>query len=85
MLTFRFTLIHYNDHKVAANCLEIDKSNSYLYTGFENGYLGCINTLKGVLGTRVKGHEASINALGTNLMNKNLFSVGSDGNIAIWQ
>jgi hypothetical protein len=78
-------LIHYSDHKVQANCIEIDKSNSFVYIGYENGWLGTINAIKGVLGPKTKGHEASINALGTNLMNKNLFSVGSDGNLVIWQ
>jgi hypothetical protein len=76
-------LTHYPG--IAANCLEADKSNSVLYIGYDNGYLGVVNLIKSALGSKVKGHDASINAMGINLTNSYLYTVGSDGGLNVWQ
>lgn len=65
--------------------MEIDKSITNLYTGYDNGYIGVVNIPKNSSGNKFKAHESSVNALGINLTNSDLYSVGSDGVLAVWQ
>lgn len=80
---FRATYFHGNH--VSANCLESDKSSSVLYVGYDSGKLGVIDLIKGKTKEVLNAHEGSINAMGMNLTNSNLFTIGSDGIINIWQ
>ena len=77
--------MHYPGEKISANCLEVEKSNNFAYVGYENGYLGVLNLTKGILGSKIKGHESSINAIGINITNKCIYTVGSDGALIGWQ
>jgi hypothetical protein len=56
-----------------------------LYVGYDNGYIGVINLLKNQLGTKIKAHEGAVNAIGINLTNSNMYTVGSDGMLNVWQ
>jgi hypothetical protein len=76
---------YFHGHHVSANCLEADKSNSVLYVGYETGKIGVIDLLKGQTKDLITAHEGSVNAMGINLTNTNLFTVGSDGVLNIWQ
>jgi WD40 repeat protein len=69
----------------SANCIDVDKSNSLLYVGYENGRLGMINLNNPQIKEPIKAHDGSINAMGINLTNTNLYTVGSDGILNIWQ
>jgi len=53
--------------------------------GYDNGKLGTINLTNGKIKEPIQGHEGSITAMGINLPNSNLFTVGSDGFLNIWQ
>ena len=77
------TWVHYPH--IPANCIEIDKTNNYLYCGYDNGYMGVINLSKGDLGNKIKAHEGPVNGIGINLTNTNMFTVGGDGNLLVWQ
>lgn len=79
----RNTWTHYPG--VPAHCIEVDKSHSVLYSGHDNGYIGVINLNKNQVGQKIKGHEGSVNAMGINLTNTNLYTLGSDGVLNIWQ
>lgn len=72
-------------NKVPANCIEVDKSESYLYCGLENGEMGYINLNKTNEQSKFKAHEGSVNSIGINLSNSHLFSVGNDGSLKVWQ
>jgi len=65
--------------------LEIDKSNTNLYVGHDNGFIGVINIPKNQIGNKFKAHDSSVNGLGINLTNSDLYSIGSDGMLCIWQ
>ena len=56
-----------------------------LYVGYENGKLGAVNLANGQIKEPIQGHEGGINAMGINLTNSSLFTVGSDGILNIWQ
>jgi WD40 repeat protein len=71
--------------RIAANCLDVDKTNSVLYVGSDDGYLGIVNLNKNSVGQRIKGHEGAINAMGINSTNSYLYTVGSDGLLCVWQ
>ena len=77
------TWFHYPH--IPANCLEVEKTNNYLYCGYDNGYIGVVNLSKGDLGNKIKAHEGPVNGIGINLTNSNMFTVGGDGNLQIWQ
>ena len=71
---------------VSANCLEADKSNTNLYVGHDNGFIGVVNIHKNEGDKKLfKAHDGAVNAVGINLTNSDLYSVGSDGMLAIWQ
>jgi len=70
---------------IPANCLEIDKSNTTLYVGHDNGYIGYINVQKNSIVNKFKAHDSAVNSLGINLTNSDLYSVGSDGLLNVWQ
>jgi WD40 repeat protein len=69
---------------VSANCIEVDKSCSIAYVGHDNGQLVTINLNKNVVAEKKKAHEGSINGIGINLQNTNVFTVGSDGYLNVW-
>jgi hypothetical protein len=69
----------------SANCLEVDKSHSSLYVGFDDGQIGSISINKNKIGSKFKAHELSVNSMGINATNQNLYSVGSDGMLNTWQ
>jgi hypothetical protein len=75
----------FDTRRVSANCLEVDKTNSCVYVGMDDGYLNTINLTKNTIGPKIKGHEISINAMGINPTNMNLYTVGSDGFLTTWQ
>jgi hypothetical protein len=77
------TWFHYPH--VPANCLEAEKTGNYLYCGYDNGFIGVVNLSKGELGSKIKAHEGPVNGLGINLTNNNMFTVGGDGNLIVWQ
>ena len=77
------TWFHYPH--IPANCLEVEKTNNYLYCGYDNGYIGVVNLSKGDIGNKIKAHEGPVNGIGINLTNSNMFTVGGDGNLQIWQ
>ena len=71
-----------------ANTLEIDKSGNVLFVGYENGNIGVVNLQKkesNTIAPIFKGHDGGVTQLGINLLNANLYSVGSDGKLNIWQ
>lgn len=70
---------------ISAGCLEADKSSTNLYVGHDNGFIGIINLLKNQSGNKFKAHDSAVNALGINLTNSDLYSVGSDGMLNVWQ
>jgi len=78
-----YTYFHFKN--VPANCLDVDKSNSTLFIGYENGKIGAVNLMTNSLKEPFAAHDASVNAMGINLSNNNLFSVGSDGILNVWQ
>ena len=47
--------------------------------------MGVINLGKGDLGNKIKAHEGPVNGIGINLTNTNMFTVGGDGNLLVWQ
>lgn len=65
--------------------MEADKSNTNLYVGHDNGFIGIVNIPKNQTGNKFKAHDGAVNAVGINLTNSDLYSVGSDGMLAIWQ
>ena len=75
----------YRKTKISANCIEIDKSESYLYVGLDNGEIGYINLQKDKEKNQFKAHERAVNQLGINLSNSHLYSVGGDGALKVWQ
>lgn len=75
----------YFENKVAANCLDIDKSNSILYVGFESGMVGSLNVQKNKRENMFKAHEGSVNQMGINLSNSHLYTVGGDGMLNVFQ
>ena len=77
------TWVHYPH--IPANCIEVEKTNNYLYAGYDNGYIGVVNLAKNELGTKIKAHEGPINGIGINLTNNNMFTVGGDGQLLVWQ
>ena len=76
------TWVHYPH--IPANCIEIEKTNNYLYCGYDNGFIGVVNVVKNELGTKIKAHEGPINGIGINLTNSNMFTVGGDGVLMVW-
>jgi hypothetical protein len=52
--------------------------------GHDNGQLVTINLNKNVVAEKKKAHEGSINGIGINLQNTNVFTVGSDGYLNVW-
>ncbi len=85
IIIYRDTWNHFGKFVTSANCLEVDKSNSALYIGYENGKLGVVNLIKGEVKEPMNAHDGSINAMGINLTNSNLYTVGSDGLLNVWQ
>lgn len=77
------TWFHYPH--IPVNCIEVEKTNNYLYCGYDNGYIGIVNLSKGELGNKIKAHEGPVNGIGINLTNSNMFTVGGDGNLLVWQ
>ena len=77
------TWVHYPH--IPANCIEVEKTNNYLYAGYDNGYIGVVNLAKNELGTKIKAHEGPVNGIGINLTNNNMFTVGGDGQLLVWQ
>lgn len=75
----------FRELRVAANCIEIDKSNSYAYVGLDNGEIGYINLTKEKEETKFKAHERAVNQMGINLSNSHLYTVGGDGLLKVWQ
>jgi hypothetical protein len=53
--------------------------------GYENGYIGVLNLTKGTVSGKIKGHDGSINAIGINITNKSIYTVGADGALVTWQ
>ncbi len=53
--------------------------------GYENGRIGSISLSSGNIKDNVGGHEGSVNAMGINLTNSNLYTCGSDGVLNVWQ
>lgn len=78
-------MAYYHGANMSANCLEVDKSNSALFVGYENGKLGIVNLANNQTKEPINAHEGSINAMGINLTNSNLYTVGSDGILNVWQ
>ena len=70
--------------KSSAECIEIDKSNTYLYVGYSDGYLSTYSINKESK-TENKIHERSVNQLGINISNSNIYSVGGDGILKVHQ
>ena len=75
----------YRKQKNSANCIEIDKSGTYIYVGFDSGDIGYINIQKDKEQGQFKGHEKSVNQLGINISNSHMYSVGNDGILKVWQ
>ena len=63
----------------------MDKSNTFLYVGYDKGTVGLVNLLNGIVKEPFKAHEGSVNAIGINLTNTNIYTVGSDGLLNVWQ
>ena len=77
------TWVHYPH--IPANCIEVEKTNNYLYCGYDNGFIGTVNLSKNELGAKFKAHEGPVNGIGINLTNTNMFTAGGDGTLLIWQ
>lgn len=73
------------ENRASANCLDVDKSNSILYVGFDNGFIGSLNVAKNKREGLFKGHDGSVNQVGINLSNSHLYSVGADGMLNVFQ
>lgn len=56
-----------------------------MYVGHDNGYIGYINVQKNSIINKFKAHDSAVNSMGINLTNSDLYSVGSDGLLNVWQ
>ena len=79
------TKTYFFNDKISANCLDVDKSNSVLYVGYDSGYIGSINLIKQKEESKFKGHDGSVNEIGINLSNSHIYTVGADGMLNIFQ
>jgi WD40 repeat protein len=77
------TWVHYPH--IPANCIEVEKTNNYLYCGYDNGFIGTVNLSKNEIGAKFKAHEGPVNGIGINLTNSNMFTAGGDGSLLVWQ
>ena len=77
------TWVHYPH--IPANCIEVEKTNNYLYCGYDNGFIGTVNLSKNEIGGKFKAHEGPVNGIGINLTNSNMFTAGGDGTLLVWQ
>ena len=77
------TWVHYPH--IPANCIEVEKTNNYLYCGYDNGFIGTVNLSKNEIGAKFKAHEGPVNGIGINLTNSNMFTAGGDGTLLVWQ
>jgi len=69
----------------SANCLEVDRSCSVVYVGHDNGSLVTYSLLKNEIVSNFSHHnKCSINGIGINLLNTNVFTVGSDGTLNVY-
>lgn len=82
---------------LSANCLQIDKTGNTIYVGYDKGKMGVIfpNKIdpnlhnkdrdpKYSLGSDFKVGELSVNGIGINLSNTQIYTGSSDGNIVVW-
>ena len=42
---------------ISANCIEVERTNNYLYCEYDNRFIETINVSKNELGTKFKAHE----------------------------
>ncbi len=97
---YRNTFIYYTSpdlFPLSANCLQIDKTGNNLYVGYDKGKMTVIfpnkkDPKEGTkerdprysLGPEFKASDLSVNGIGINLSNTQIYTGASDGNVLIW-